>query len=285
VSLLERFRKPNLSGNISSYWQLVPSRLVSQFPGDLQSGSLKERCELSQTSHCHAHHRRGDAEAGIHHPGVVPNGRCNAAYVEFVLLQIAGVAGLSDPGQFSFQFLKIPHCVRRQALQPQLGEDAFPLILWHVSQHDLAHCGAIKWHGGADAGVDAQLFRRIQFLDVNRGQPVTHRQMNGLARLPIQFPKVRQTHPANVELAQRCVADGETCDSKVVHAIPAAVQKAGSFQVRQETVDRAHRQPGAVRYLFCGQTMPRFAEKLQQAQPALQRSDVVVSLWSICHAL
>ena len=82
-----------------------------------------------------------------------------------------------------------------------------------------------------------------------------HRQMDGFARLPVQLLKIRLAHPTNIELAQSHLADRETGDSQVVHAVSAAVQKACTFQVRQETVDGAHWQPGAARNLLRGEPM------------------------------
>ena len=79
--------------------------------------------------------------------------------------------------------------------------------------------------------------------------------MDGFARLPVQLLKVRQAHPANIELAQSHLADRKTGDSEVVDAVPAAVQKARAFQVRQKTVDRTHRQPGPARNLLRGEPM------------------------------
>lgn len=69
---------------------------------------------------------------------------------------------------------------------------------------------------------------------------MAYRQMSGFARLLIQLLKVPQTYPANVELAQSCLADGKTRDSQPVHAIPAAVQEARSLQVCEKTVNGAH---------------------------------------------
>jgi hypothetical protein len=98
-----------------------------------------------------------------------------------------------------------------------------------------------------------------------------------------QFLKVRQAHPANIELAQRRLADCETCDSQVVDAIPAAVQESRRFQIRQKTVDRTHRQPRLARDLFRSEPLRRLAEQLQKTQPTLQRRDVVASFLRIRH--
>src|SRR5271157_1674377 len=107
--------------------------------------------------------------------------------------------------------------------------------------------------------------------------------MNGFASLPVQFLKIRQAHPANVELTQSRLANRETSDSQVIHAVPAAVQKACTFQIRQKTMNRAHRQPRPPRHLLRGESVRRLTEDLEQPQPALQGRDVVASLWSIGH--
>jgi hypothetical protein len=107
--------------------------------------------------------------------------------------------------------------------------------------------------------------------------------MDGFAGLPVQFLKVWQAYPANIKLAQRNLADRETRNSQVIHAIAATVQKARTLQIRQETMHRTHRQPGQARNLLCCEPMRRLAEEPQKAQSTLQRSDVVASLWTIRH--
>src|SRR4029077_8367175 len=97
------------------------------------------------------------------------------------------------------------------------------------------------------------------------------------------FPKIGQADAANIELAQSRLADGETSDSQVVHAVRAAVQKPRALQICQETVDRTHRQAGAAGHVFRGEAIGRFAEHLQKAQSALQGGDVVRAFWSISH--
>src|SRR5271166_3281601 len=107
--------------------------------------------------------------------------------------------------------------------------------------------------------------------------------MNRFPGLPIEFLKIRKAHPANIELAQRCLADGETRDSQLVDAIPAAVQECCTFQVGQKTVDCTHRQPRATRNLLGREAVRRLTEELQQTQSALQRRNVVASFWMIGH--
>src|SRR6202042_2643106 len=103
-------------------------------------------------------------------------------------------------------------------------------------------------------------------------------------RLPVQFLKIRQAHAANIQLTQGRLPDREASDSQVIHSVPTAVQKARTLQIRQKTVNRAHRQPGAAGNLFRGEPIRRLAEDLEKAQPALQRRDVVAPFWSVGHA-
>src|ERR1700682_1630436 len=131
--------------------------------------------------------------------------------------------------------------------------------------------------------MNAQWLRRIQLFDINCRQAVPHRQMNGFARLLIQFLKIRQAQTPYVELAESCLANRETCNPQVVNPVAAAVQKAGAFQVHQKTVDRAHRQPRKYCNLLRSESACRFTEELKQAQPPLQRRDVVTSFRSIRH--
>src|SRR6202050_4737644 len=116
---LEMFRKRSLPGIVLSSWRVVTSSSVAQLARDLQSGCLNQRSELPQPGNRHAYHRRSNTEAGIHAGGVVPDGSRDAAYVEFVLLQIASVDVLSHPVEFRVQLLKVAHCVRGQTLQRQ----------------------------------------------------------------------------------------------------------------------------------------------------------------------
>ena len=112
-----------------------------------------------------------------------------------------------------------------------------------------------------------------------------HRQMNGFARLPVQFLKVWQTDAANIELSHSRLADGETRDPQVIHPVSTAVQKTRAFQIREKTVDRTHRQPGTFGHMFRREPVRRLAENVKKTQAALQRSDVVASFWSISHKL
>src|SRR5258708_4897203 len=107
--------------------------------------------------------------------------------------------------------------------------------------------------------------------------------MDGFARLLIQFLKIRQAQAPYVEVSESCLTNRETCNPQVVNAVAAAVQKAGAFQVRQKTVDRARRQPRRHRNLLRSESARRFTEELKQTQPPLQRRDVVTSFRSISH--
>src|SRR5580692_545316 len=117
---LERFRKRCLPGTILSQGRAVTDRPIPQLMRDLQSSGLNQRRELPQAGNRHAYHRRSNAEAGIHAASVVPYGSRNAAYVEFVFLQIASVAVLSNPVQLNVQLLQIAYGVRSQTPQSQL---------------------------------------------------------------------------------------------------------------------------------------------------------------------
>src|SRR6202023_3515271 len=126
-------------------------------------------------------------------------------------------------------------------------------------------------------------FREIPAFDKNSRQAVPHRQMNGFARLLIQFLKIRQAQTPYVELAESCLTNRETGNPQVVNPVAAAVQKAGAFQVHQKTVDRAHGRPRRYFNLLRSESACRFTEELKQTQPPLQRRDVVTSFRSIRH--
>jgi hypothetical protein len=69
----------------------------------------------------------------------------------------------------------------------------------------------------------------------------------------------------------------------VVHAVVSAVQKSGAVQIGQEAVHGADWQPREPGYLLRGQSAWRFAEELQQTQPALQGRNVVAAFWMADH--
>jgi len=47
------------------------------------------------------------------------------------------------------------------------------------------------------------MFRRVQFFHVNGRRALSHRQVNGFARVLIERLQVRQAQPANIQLPQR----------------------------------------------------------------------------------
>src|ERR1700733_13485124 len=102
--------------------------------------------------------------------------------------------------------------------------------------------------------------------------------MNGLAGLPIRFPKKRRSNQADIELAQRGLSEGETSNAQVVDAVPPAVQEARTLKICQETVDRTYGQSGTPGNLLRREALRGFAEQLQKTQPALQGRYVVLSL-------
>jgi hypothetical protein len=86
-----------------------------------------------------------------------------------------------------------------------------------------------------------------------------HREVNGFARLPVQFLKVRQARAANIELTQSCLPIAKHAIPRI-HSLSAAVQKSRTFQVRQKTVDRTHPQPGPFRHMLRREPVRRLAE-------------------------
>src|ERR1700730_2466973 len=167
---------------------------------------------------------------------MIPDRRGNASDVQFVLFEVAGITVLAASMELRFQFLKASDRVRSEPFQIQLAQYLGSLVHWHVGQHDLAHGGAVKRDPGADAGVNAQLLRRIEFLDVHSGQSVPHGQMDSLTRLLVQLLKVGKTEPADVELAQCGLTDREACDSEMVYPVASAVQESGTVQLGQKAV-------------------------------------------------
>jgi len=93
--------------------------------------------------------------------------------------------------------------------------------------------------------------------------------MNCLARLLIQFVKMRQAEAADIKLAERRLADREASNSKMVNSVSSAVQKARPFQIGQEAVHGADRQTGQPRDLLGGQPARRFTEQLEKTEPSL----------------
>jgi hypothetical protein len=96
-----------------------------------------------------------------------------------------------------------------------------------------------------------------------------HRQVDGFARLMIQFLKIWLAEAANIELAKRSLPDGETCNSQAVNAVSATVQKSRAMQVHQEAVHRTDWQAGKTRDLLRSQSARRFAEEVEKLQATL----------------
>jgi len=110
-----------------------------------------------------------------------------------------------------------------------------------------------------------------------------HRQVDGFTRLMIQFLKIWQTEPANIELAKSGLPDREARNSQVVNPVSSTVQKSRAMQVHQEAVYCADRKAGKTRNLLRSESAWRFAEEMKKVQAALQRRNVVASSWDVSH--
>jgi hypothetical protein len=70
-----------------------------------------------------------------------------------------------------------------------------------------------------------------------------HGQMYGLAGLLIQFPQIGQAETPDIKLPHGRLTNRETCDSKMMGALPVTVQKTRTDQICQEAMNRAHWEP------------------------------------------
>jgi len=127
--------------------------------------------------------------------------------------------------------------------------------------------------------VDAKLLGRIQLLDIHGEEAVADRQVNGLARLLVQFLKVGQAESADVELTDSGLANFKASDAKVIHALAAAIQIAGGFQIYEEAVHGAERKARKFSDLLGSESALGLREQLQQAQSALQGGNVVAAFF------
>jgi hypothetical protein len=127
------------------------------------------------------------------------------------------------------------------------------------------------------------LFGRIEFLDIHRGQAVPHRQVDGFTRLMVQFLKIWQTEPANIELPKSGLPDREARNSQVADRVSTTIQKSRAMQIHQEAVYRAHGKAGKTRNLLGSESAWRFAEQMEKVQASLQRRDVVASSRDVSH--
>ena len=200
-----------------------------------------------------------------------------------MLLQIASIAILPDPLQFSLQFLETACGVGGHALEIQLPQNLLSFLVRHVGQHDFAYRGAVQRNGGSDAGVNAEMLGRVDLLDIHCCEAVPNREVNGLPGLLIKIEKIRQTETADVELPQRRLADGETRQSQVINTAGIAIQKARRLEIHQKPVSRADRESGKPGHLHGGKAALGLSKQLQQAQPALQRGDAVLALSRLGH--
>jgi hypothetical protein len=69
----------------------------------------------------------------------------------------------------------------------------------------------------------------------------------------------------------------------MMRAFSIAVQEARGDQIGQKAVNRAYGQPRQGRHLLCGETLRRFAKKMQQPQPTLKSGNVVTTFVTNVH--
>jgi hypothetical protein len=93
----------------------------------------------------------------------------------------------------------------------------------------------------------------------------------------IQFLKIWETEPANIELAKCGLPDRETRNSQVVNPVSTTVQKSRAMQVHQKAVHCADRKAGKTRNLLRSESARRLAEEMKKMQTSLQRRNVVAS--------
>jgi hypothetical protein len=214
---------------------------------------------------------------------MVADWRGDTADVQFVLFKIAGVAILSHALQLGLQLLETPDRVGRHSLQVKLPHHLFPFLFRHKGQHDLAHSGAVQWNGRADPRVNSKLLGRVDLLNIDSGESVANREMNGFASLLIQLQQVGQAEAANIELSQSGLANREACQSEVIDTACIAIQKSGRLQVHQKTVHRADGQTGKSSHLHGAHAALELREQLQKSQSPLEGGDVVFALCGLVH--
>src|SRR6266567_3722090 len=103
--------------------------------------------------------------------------------------------------------------------------------------------------------MNAQLLGGVQFLDVDSGQSVPHREMYGLASLLVQFPQIWQAQAPDIKLAYCGLSNTKTCNSEVMGAFSVAVQETRGDQVGEKTVNRAHWEPRQSCHLLGGESL------------------------------
>src|SRR5256885_12516847 len=104
--------------------------------------------------------------------------------------------------------------------------------------------------------------------------------MNGFTCVLVEFLEIRQAQPANIELTQRSLANGEAGNAQVIAACAAAIQEASRFEVHQKTVNRADGQSRKLGNLRCGET-PLGAGK-DRKSTRLNSSHLVISYAVFC---
>ncbi len=158
-SRLHRFGNRSLPDRVSPRLRATDRCccLISQLARDLQPSRLNQGRKLAKPAERHSNNRGRDAKTRIHLAGMVPDGRGHASNVEFVFLQIAGIAVLADAVDFGLQFLKTSDGLGREPLQLQLRQNSFSLLIGHVREHDFANCCAVEWNRCSDARINAKL--------------------------------------------------------------------------------------------------------------------------------
>jgi len=247
----------------------------SKITGNLQSGFTNERCNFAKASGGHAHDGACDAKAGVYRASVIPDGRCDAANVRLVFLQITGKAVFSYPRELGLQFLDAAYGIFGKAVQFEFIDHSLALFVRQVRKHHLAHRGAIERNAGANAGVNAQGFGRIQLLDIDGGKFVADGQVNRLARGVIQMFQMSEADPTYIQLLASRLTKRYTRDPQVIIIEIVLVKKSACLQVDKKAMNRADGQTAKLRDFGSGESAAGLAHELQHAQAALERYDIV----------
>src|SRR5262249_31762038 len=85
---------------------------------------------------------------------------------------------------------------------------------------------------------------RIELFDIDRRESLTDGEMNGFARLGVQFVQMRQTEPTSIELTERGMPQRKTGNAQVVDAGAAAIQVPGALEVHKKAVHGTDRHRG-----------------------------------------
>lgn len=214
----------------------------------------------------------------MHFARVVPDWRGDAADMGFVLFEIACVPFAANALKLGAELLDAAHRILREPAKFDSFQNLVQFIVVHVSEEDFADGGAVERDRRANPRMDAERFRGVEFFDIDGCELVTNGEVDGFARDAVQFSQVGQTEAANVELIPCSLTEGDTGNAEMIGARFVAVKEARSFEVDEETVDRADGETRGPGNFGSGEPARLPGEKMKHTQAALERRNAVSPL-------